>query len=80
MKNPHNFFIEALEDSEVLLISKKNKEFAYSNLPKTEKLFRAITKKKHVSLQRRRIDNLSKTVELRYIEFTEKHPQLIQQF
>lgn len=45
MKNPHNFFIEALEDSEVLLIPKKDKEFAYSNLPKTEKLFRAITKK-----------------------------------
>jgi hypothetical protein len=45
MKNPHNFFIEALEDSEVLLISKKDKEFAYSNLPKIEKLFRAITKK-----------------------------------
>ncbi|GGH12290.1 Crp/Fnr family transcriptional regulator [Sphingobacterium alkalisoli] len=71
-------FIEALEDSEVLLISKKDKEFAYENLPKIEKLFRVMTQKTHVALQRRMIDNLSKTAELRYIEFVEKYPQLIQ--
>ncbi|MES2573848.1 MAG: Crp/Fnr family transcriptional regulator [Bacteroidota bacterium] len=71
-------FIEALEDSEVLLIDKKDKEFAYANLPKIEKLFRVMTQKTHVALQRRMIDNLSKTAESRYIEFTEKYPQLIQ--
>jgi CRP-like cAMP-binding protein len=77
-ETPSQLFIEALEDSEVLLISKKNKEFAYSNLPKIEKLFRVMTQKTHVALQRRMIDNLSKTAELRYIEFSEKYPQLIQ--
>ena len=71
-------FIEAIEDSEVLLIDKKDKEFAYANLPKIEKLFRVMTQKTHVALQRRMIDNLSKTAESRYIEFTEKYPQLIQ--
>jgi CRP-like cAMP-binding protein len=77
-ETPSQLFIEALEDSEVLLISKKDKEFAYSNLPKIEKLFRVMTQKTHVALQRRMIDNLSKTAELRYIEFSEKYPQLIQ--
>lgn len=77
-KKPSQLFIEALEDSEVLLISKKDKEFAYSNLPKIEKLFRVMTQKTHVALQRRMIDNLSKTAESRYIEFAEKYPQLIQ--
>ena len=77
-ETPSQLFIEALEDSEVLLISKKNKEFAYSNLPKIEKLFRVMTQKTHVALQRRMIDNLSKTAELRYVEFSEKYPQLIQ--
>lgn len=75
---PSQLFIEAIEDSEVLLIDKKDKEFAYANLPKIEKLFRVMTQKTHVALQRRMIDNLSKTAESRYIEFTEKYPQLIQ--
>ena len=77
-ETPSQLFIEAIEDSEVLLISKKDKEFAYTNLPKIEKLFRVMTQKTHVALQRRMIDNLSKTAELRYIEFLEKYPQLIQ--
>ena len=75
---PSQLFIEAIEDSEVLLISKKDKEFAYMNLPKIEKLFRVMTQKTHVALQRRMIDNLSKTAEIRYLEFSEKYPQLIQ--
>lgn len=77
-ETPSQLFIEALEESEVLVISKKNKEFAYSNLPKIEKLFRVMTQKTHVALQRRMIDNLSKTAELRYVEFADKYPQLIQ--
>jgi CRP-like cAMP-binding protein len=77
-ETPSQLFIEALEDSEVLVISKKDKEFAYANLPKIEKLFRVMTQKTHVALQRRMIDNLSKTAESRYIEFIEKYPQLIQ--
>lgn len=77
-ETPSQLFIEALEDSEVLVISKKDKEFAYANLPKIEKLFRVMTQKTHVALQRRMIDNLSKTAETRYIEFSEKYPQLIQ--
>jgi CRP-like cAMP-binding protein len=77
-ETPSQLFIEALEDSEVLVISKKDKEFAYSNLPKIEKLFRVMTQKTHVALQRRMIDNLSKTAESRYIEFADKNPQLMQ--
>ena len=75
---PSQLFIEALEDSEVLLISKKDKDFAYENLPKIEKLFRIMTQKTHVALQRRMIDSMSKTAESRYVEFVEKYPQLIQ--
>ncbi len=71
-------FIEALEDSEVLLISKKDKEFAYANLSKIEKLFRVMTQKTHVALQRRMIDNLSKTADQRYLDFIEKYPELQQ--
>jgi CRP-like cAMP-binding protein len=75
---PSQLFIEALEDSEVLLISKKDKEYAYQHLPQIEHLFRVMTQKTHVALQRRMIDNLSKTGEQRYVDFVEKYPQLIQ--
>ena len=48
------------------------------NLPKVEKLFRIMTQKTHVALQRRMIDNLSKTADQRYQDFIEKYPQLFQ--
>ncbi|MEP6677069.1 MAG: Crp/Fnr family transcriptional regulator, partial [Ferruginibacter sp.] len=73
-ESPSQLFIEALEDSEVLLISKKDKEFAYANFPKIEKLFRVMTQKTHVALQRRMINNLSKTADQRYLDFIEKYP------
>jgi CRP-like cAMP-binding protein len=73
-QKPSQLFIEALEDSEVLLISRKDKEFAYENFPKIEKLFRVMTQKTHVALQRRMIDNLSKTADQRYLDFIEKYP------
>lgn len=75
---PSQLFIEALEDSEVLLISKKDKEFAYQHIPEIEKLFRVMTQKTHVALQRRMIDNLSKTADQRYLDFIEKYPQIHQ--
>lgn len=75
-ERPSQLFIEAIEDSEVLLISKKDKEFAYANLPKIEKLFRVMTQKTHVALQRRMIDNLGKTADQRYADFIERYPQL----
>ncbi|MDQ5928881.1 MAG: cAMP-binding domain of or a regulatory subunit of cAMP-dependent protein kinase [Bacteroidota bacterium] len=77
-ETPSQLFIEALEDSEVLLISKKDKDFAYSNMPKIEKLFRIMTQKTHVALQRRMIDSMSKTAESRYVDFVEKYPQHVQ--
>ena len=77
-ERPSWLYIEALEDAEVLLISKQDKEFAYRNIPEIEKLFRIMTQKTHVFLQRRIIDNMSKTADERYIEFIERYPQLYQ--
>ena len=77
-EKPSHLYIEALEDCEVLLISKQDKEFAYTNISKIEKLFRIMTQKTHIALQRRMIDNLSKTADQRYADFIEKYPQLYQ--
>lgn len=75
-QNPSQLFIEAIEDSEVLTISKKDKDFAYETIPALNKLYRVMTQKTHVALQRRMIDNLSKTADQRYVEFMEKYPSL----
>jgi CRP-like cAMP-binding protein len=77
-QRPSQLFIEALEDSEVLLISKQDKDLAYENIPAIEKLFRIMTQKTHVALQRRMIDYLGKTADQRYIDFTEKYSALTQ--
>ena len=37
-----------------------------------------MTQKTHIALQRRMIDNLSKTADIRYIDFIDKYPQLHQ--
>jgi CRP-like cAMP-binding protein len=73
-EKPSEFYIQAVEDSTVLIISKTDKELAYQSMPQVEKLFRIMTQKTLVALQRRMIDNLSKTAYERYIDFTEKFP------
>jgi CRP-like cAMP-binding protein len=75
-ERPSVLYIEALEDSEVLLISKKDKELAYTSIPQIEKLFRIMTQKTHVVLQRRMIEYLGKTADQRYLDFIEKYPKI----
>lgn len=75
-QKPSELYIEALEDSEVLMISRKDKDLAFETYPKIEKLFRIMTQKTHVALQRRMIDNLGKTADQRYEEFITKYPKL----
>ena len=70
--------IEALEDSEILMITYPYKNILYETLPKVEKLFRVMTQKTHAALQRRMISSLSKTADKRYLEFITKYPHLEQ--
>ncbi|HEY9045939.1 MAG TPA: Crp/Fnr family transcriptional regulator [Ohtaekwangia sp.] len=77
-QTPSQLFIEALEDSEVLLISKEDKEYAYENIAGIEKLFRTMTQKTHTVLQRRMIDSMSKSAYERYIDFIQTNPGIAQ--
>lgn len=66
--------IEALEDSEVLLITYPYKIALYEEVPKVEKLFRIMTQKTHVALPCRMSSSLSKNADERYLEFVAKYP------
>ncbi|MFX1708759.1 Crp/Fnr family transcriptional regulator [Chitinophaga sp. CC14] len=77
-QRPSILNIEALEDSEVLLINKPHKDLLYETLPKVEKMFRIMNQKSLVTFQRRVISSLGKTADKRYLEFIEKYPDLEQ--
>jgi len=75
---PSTLNIEALEDSNVLMISRKDKENLYETMPQTEKLFRIMNQKSSAALQRRILSLMSKTADKRYLDFLEKYPTLEQ--
>jgi CRP-like cAMP-binding protein len=69
--------IEALEDTEVLLLSKANQEKLYLEIPKFEHFFRILIENSLVASQQRLIDGLSLTAEERYNNFCKRYPTLI---
>ncbi len=73
---PSQLFIQALEDSEVLLISWNNKMKAYQELPKIERLFRVMTQKYLVANQRRILQKQSLNSEERYNYFLSHYPEI----
>ncbi|WP_418262999.1 Crp/Fnr family transcriptional regulator [Flavobacterium faecale] len=68
--------IQALEDSEVLLINRTDKLALYESMPVVEKLFRVMSQKALVAWQRRLIRNHSHTAKERYLYFIENYPNI----
>lgn len=75
---PADYFIDALEDTEVLQITKHNLDRLYERVPKFERFFRLILQNAFIAQQNRINQNLSFTAELRYLNFINKYPQLEQ--
>ena len=66
--------IEAIADSQVLLLSRHNQQVLYERVPKFERFFRILIENALVANQQRLIDNMSSTAEERYIRFINKYP------
>lgn len=77
-QKPGNLFIEVIEDSEVVLLSKENQEQLYFDIPKLERFFRILTENSLVAHQERLMDNLSLSAEDRFEKFCKRYPTLIQ--
>ena len=77
-QSPATYFIDALEDSEILQISKANLDKLYERVPKLERFFRLILQNAFIAQQKRINQNLSFTAEQRYLDFIKKFPQLEQ--
>jgi CRP-like cAMP-binding protein len=76
-QKPGILSIEALEDTETILLSKANQEKLYIEIPKFERFFRILTEKSLVANQQRIVDNVSLTAEERYNIFCKRYPTLI---
>ncbi|KMQ62489.1 catabolite gene activator protein [Chryseobacterium sp. BLS98] len=72
---PSQLNIQAIEDSEILLISKEDKEKFYREMPEIESLMRLKFQMSIIALQRRIIDNLSKPSDERYQDFLKEYPK-----
>lgn len=77
-QTPCTCFIEALEDTEVLLISKQNLETLYESVPKFERFFRILFQNSLVTQFQRINQNIAYTAEERYLNFIKKYPKLEQ--
>lgn len=75
-QTPATIYIQAIEESEILIISKQDKLKLFDEIPAMERLFRIMTQKSHASLVQRMVDNLMKTADQRYIDYMTKYPHI----
>ena len=66
--------IEAIADSEVLLLARESQQRLYERIPKFERFFRILVENALVAHQQRLIENMSSTAEERYLGFISKYP------
>ena len=76
-QQPANYFIQALEDSEVLQMSKENFDKLFERIPKFERFYRILYQRSLVSYIQQSDQNISLNAEERYLKFIKKYPSLI---
>ncbi len=69
--------IDAIEDSEVLLLSRADQLRLFDDIPKFERFFRVITENALVSSRQRLLETLSLSAKDRYVNFCKAYPGLI---
>ncbi|ULQ56524.1 Crp/Fnr family transcriptional regulator [Flavihumibacter rivuli] len=77
-QEPATLYIDAIEDSEILMISKADLDQLYLAIPKLEHFFRVLAENALITFQHRLIDNLSLPAKDRYANFCSTYPTLIQ--
>jgi CRP-like cAMP-binding protein len=75
---PSSLNIDALEDAELLLLTKPSWEEAMKKLPALEHYFRIIIQNHLVSTQKRLLQSLSETAEEKYNRFLATYPDCVQ--
>lgn len=77
-QKPSNLFIEALEDTELLLIDYANKEKLFAEIPGLERVFRVMIQKAYSVLENRFYSSIAQSAEDRYLDFVKRYPAIVQ--
>ncbi len=74
---PSTYHIDAIEDAELLLISRNDFEEMLLKVPVMERYFRILFQNNIISKERRLISSISNTAEEKFIHLTATNPELI---
>lgn len=77
-QEPSEYFVESIENSEVLQTSKEKLEELYVKIPKLERYFRILVQNAYISFRNRIVSTMSKPAEERYLKFIQTYPGLEQ--
>lgn len=77
-QQPGILYIDAIDDSEIILLLRSDLETLYTSIPKLERFFRILAENSLATYQHRLIDNLSLSAMERYNNFCGLYPSLIE--
>lgn len=77
-QQPGILYIDAIDNSELLLLQKTDLDKLYAAIPKMERFFRILAENSLATYQHRLIDNLSLSAMERYNNFCQTYPSLIE--
>jgi CRP-like cAMP-binding protein len=80
MLTPSKYYIEAWEDTELLIITRAEMLDLIQKIPSIAQMTRLMDERSFIASQRRLNSTISNTAEKRYKEFADNHPQFIQRF
>ncbi len=73
---PAQLYVEAIEDSKLLVIEKDALDLLYQRIPKFERFFRIKITSAFVALRSRILSSLQKSSKQRYLEFCQEYPNI----
>jgi len=71
------YYIQALEQSDVLLIDRPSYEKLCESIPKFERYFRLLLQNNYIATHRRIVASISMSAEERYLQFLEDYPAIV---
>ncbi len=77
-QDPSNYYIEALEDTQLLRISKDGLDRLYKQIPALERYFRILFQKAYVNALKRLNSTMWEPAVDRYNEMLKEHPDMFQ--
>jgi CRP-like cAMP-binding protein len=80
LNSPSNYFIDAWEDSEVLLITRTDALRLMHELPAFDEMVRQMDDRNNIATQKRIASNISFTAEKRYLDLADSHPEFLRRF